>query len=63
MKADPQLGPMIQAGFDYHLGGRWYANMDVKQVFLPTQVSRVGPVGATVKLDMVMVGAGLGYRF
>ena len=63
MKADPQLGPMIQAGFDYHLGGRWYANMDVKQVFLPTQVSRVGPVGATVRLDMLMVGAGLGYRF
>ena len=63
MKADPQVGPVIQAGFDYHLGGRWYANVEVKQIFLPTQVSHIGPVGARVKLDMLIVGAGLGYRF
>lgn len=63
MKADPQVGPVIQAGFDYHLGGNWYANVEVKQIFLPTQVSRIGPVGARVKLDMLIVGAGLGYRF
>ena len=63
MKADPQVGPMIQAGVDYHLGGRWYANLEVKQIFLPTQVSRIGGGSATVKLDMLIVGAGLGYRF
>lgn len=63
MKADPQVGPVIQAGFDYHLGGRWYANAEIKQIFLPTQVFRIGPVGARAKLDMLIVGAGLGYRF
>ncbi|RVU21955.1 hypothetical protein EOE48_01100 [Methylobacterium oryzihabitans] len=63
MKADPQVGPMLQAGFDYHLGGRWYANMEIKRFFLPTLVSRIGPGSATVALDMVIVGAGLGYRF
>lgn len=63
MRADPQLGPVIQAGFDYHLGGRWYANAEIKRIFLPTQVSRIGPIGARVKLDLVIVGAGLGYRF
>ncbi|MEH3145466.1 MAG: outer membrane beta-barrel protein [Methylobacterium frigidaeris] len=63
MKASPQVGPMVQAGFDYHLGGRWYANFEIKHFFLPTQVSRVGPGSATVKLDMLIVGAGLGYRF
>lgn len=63
MKADPQLGPMLQAGLDYHLGGRWYANLEFKQIFLPPLVSRIGPGSATVKLDMMIVGAGLGYRF
>lgn len=63
MKADPQLGPMLQAGIDYHLGGRWYANLEVKQIFLPPLVSRIGSGSATVKLDMLIVGAGLGYRF
>lgn len=63
MKADPQLGPMLQVGFDYHLGGAWYANMELKKIFLPPQVSQIGPGSATVRLDMLIVGAGLGHRF
>ncbi|MDV2986209.1 UNVERIFIED_CONTAM: OmpW family outer membrane protein [Methylobacteriaceae bacterium AG10] len=63
MKADPQLGPMLQAGFDYHLVGEWYANMEIKKIFLPPQVSRIGPGSATVRLDMLIIGAGIGYRF
>lgn len=63
MKTDPQLGPMLQAGFDYHLVGDWYANMEIKKIFLPPQVSRIGPGSATVRLDMLIVGAGIGYRF
>ena len=63
MKADPQLGPMLQAGFDYHLVGNWYANMEIKKIFLPPQVSRIGAGSTTVRLDMLIVGAGIGYRF
>lgn len=63
MKADPQLGPLLQAGFDYHLGGDWYANMEIKKIFLPPQVSRIGSGTTTVRLDMLIVGAGIGYRF
>lgn len=63
MKADPQLGPMLQAGFDYHLGGAWFANMEIKKIFLPPLVSRIGAGSATVRLDMLIIGAGLGYRF
>ncbi len=63
MKADPQLGPMLQAGFDYHLAGNWYANMEIKKIFLPPQVSRIGAGTATVRLDLLIVGAGIGYRF
>ncbi|ARO55544.1 putative outer membrane protein, OmpW family [Methylorubrum extorquens] len=63
MKADPQLGPMLQAGFDYHLGGNWYANMEIKKIFLPPQVSRIGSGTTTVRLDMLIIGAGIGYRF
>ena len=63
MKADPQLGPMLQAGFDYHLVGNWYANMEIKKIFLPAQVSRIGAGSTTVRLDMLIIGAGVGYRF
>jgi len=63
MEADPQLGPMLQAGFDCHLGGDWYANMEIKKIFLPPQVSRIGTGSATVRLDMLIIGAGIGYRF
>ncbi|BAU90189.1 OmpW family protein [Methylorubrum populi] len=63
MKADPQLGPMLQAGFDYHLVGDWYANLEIKKIFLPPQVSRIGSGSATVRLDMLIIGAGIGYRF
>lgn len=63
MKADPQLGPMLQAGFDYHLDGNWYANLEIKKIFLPPQVSRIGTGTTTVRLDMLIVGAGIGYRF
>ncbi|KQQ12016.1 hypothetical protein ASF53_15230 [Methylobacterium sp. Leaf123] len=63
MKAHPQLGPMLQAGFDYHLGGDWYANMEIKKIFLPPQVARIGAGSATVRFDMLIIGAGIGYRF
>ena len=60
------FGEALQAGADIHLSGRWYANIDVKKVFLHTDVSwgtALGHVSAKVDLDPWIVGAGIGYRF
>ncbi len=58
------VGPTIQAGFDYSIGGPWFANFDVKQVFLNTQ-ARIndGTIVAKTALNPTIIGAGIGYRF
>jgi outer membrane protein len=37
--------------------------MEIKKIFLPPQVSRIGSGTTTVRLDMLIIGAGIGYRF
>ena len=60
------VGPAIQAGIDYNFSGHWFANLDVKQIFLNTD-AHVDALGTTVKahtaLDPLVVGMGIGYRF
>ena len=56
-------GGALQVGFDYALDKNWSLNFDVKKVYMDTDV-RVG--GATIgklKLDPLLVGVGVGYRF
>jgi len=61
---DDGFGAALQIGADYHLSGRWYANLDVKQLFLNTTAKiNGGAVRAKVDLDPTMIGAGVGYRF
>ncbi len=58
------VGPALQAGVDISLGGRWYANIDAKQIFLNTE-ARIdgGAIKAKTSLSPTVVGAGIGYRF
>jgi outer membrane protein len=60
------VGAAIQAGFDYNFSGHWFANFDVKQIFLHSNAS-VDALGTTVKastwLNPLVIGAGIGYRF
>jgi len=62
-------GFALQAGLDYQLGGGWYANVDVKKIWLDTEVSWKDPVGAgttinsKVDIDPLIISAGVGYRF
>ena len=58
------VGAAIQAGVDYNISGHWFANFDVKQIFLSTK-ARIngGAVIAKTNLDPLVVGAGIGYRF
>lgn len=61
---DDGFGAALQIGADYHLTGRWYANFDVKQLFLNTTAKiDGGAVRANVDLNPLLVGAGIGYRF
>jgi outer membrane protein len=36
MSVNNSWGPAIQAGVDYNFSGHWFANFDVKQIFLNT---------------------------
>lgn len=58
------VGPAVEAGFDYHVSGRWHANFAFKQSFASTRVSidHVSIVAKTT-LDPIVVGAGIGDRF
>ena len=53
-------GPALQLGFDYALDKNWSLNFDVKKVYIDTTVS--SGVGK-FKVDPVLVGLGVGYRF
>ena len=58
------VGAAIQAGFDYNISGPWFANFDVKQIFLDVN-ARIngGAIVAKTALNPTIVGAGIGYRF
>jgi outer membrane protein len=59
------FGFALQAGIDYAIAGPWSLNIDVKKLWLSTDVkANVGvPVKADVDLNPWIFGVGLGYRF
>ena len=58
------VGPALQVGFDYNVSGHWFANFDVKQIFLTTTAHlNHGAIHAKTALDPLVIGAGIGYRF
>ncbi|WP_280190200.1 OmpW/AlkL family protein [Delftia sp. PS-11] len=57
------FGGALQVGFDYALDKNWSLNFDVKKVFIETDVSAAGTKVGTFKVNPVLVGVGLGYRF
>lgn len=54
------VGLALQAGVDYALDKNWVLNLDVKKVQMDTTVS--GGVGK-FKVNPLLVGVGVGYRF
>lgn len=66
VKYDDGFGYAFQAGFDYAISGPWSLNVDVKKIFLNTDVSvntGAGTVKADADLDPWLFGIGIGYRF
>lgn len=57
------FGPAMQIGFDYALDKNWSINFDVKKVYMKTDVSLAGEKIGTFKVNPVLVGVGVGYRF
>lgn len=57
------FGPALQVGVDIPLSSNLYLNVDVKKVFIKTDVSAGGTKVGQFKADPLLVGVGLGWRF
>jgi outer membrane protein len=57
------VGGALQLGVDIPLQKGLYLNLDVKKVFIKTEVSAAGAALGTLKVDPVLLGVGLGWRF
>ena len=61
--SDKSIGGALQAGVDIPLTKQVSLNIDVKKVYLKTHVYVGGSDVGTLKLDPVLFGMGIGYRF
>lgn len=59
------IGGALQAGFDYKLNQNWYLNVDVKKVWISSDVTlkATGAKVSSVGVDPILFGIGVGYRF
>ncbi|RYF08625.1 MAG: OmpW family protein [Comamonadaceae bacterium] len=57
------FGGALQAGVDFPITKNLYLNVDVKKVYIKTDVSVAGVKAGSFKVDPVLFGIGLGYRF
>lgn len=60
-----EFGYAFQAGVDYAIDDKWSLNLDVKKVFVDTDISaNNGSVNAKdTALDPWVIGVGFGYTF
>ena len=57
------IGAALQAGVDFRIDGKWSVNLDVKKVQIRSDVDINGAHASRVKIDPVLLGVGVGYRF
>lgn len=63
---DDSFGGALQAGFDYQLDRHWSLNLDVRKIWISTDVSLTAgaaTIAADVDINPVIVTVGTGYRF
>ncbi|MBE2231031.1 MAG: OmpW family protein [Chitinophagaceae bacterium] len=61
-----KLGFSTQAGFDYQLNDKWFLNVDLKKIFVKTDVTIKGSVPVVledVKVNPFIIGLGAGFKF
>ena len=56
-------GGALQAGVDIPLDKNWSINFDLKKVYIKTRVYTPSGSAGTLKLDPLLAGVGIGYRF
>jgi outer membrane protein len=56
-------GFAVQAGVDYKLDKNWSLNLDIKKVQIRSDLNLNGTTVSKLKLDPVLIGVGVGYRF
>jgi outer membrane protein len=56
-------GPALQVGLDIPLSRNLSLNVDLKKVYIRTDVSNAGAKIGTFKVDPLLFGVGLGWRF
>jgi outer membrane protein len=57
------IGLALQAGADWKIDRNWSLNFDVKKLQLRSDVMVAGVKVSKVKVDPVLIGVGVGYRF
>jgi outer membrane protein len=57
------FGAALQVGVDIPLSGNMYLNFDLKKVYIGTDVSLNGAKLGAFKVDPVLFGMGVGWRF
>lgn len=57
------FGFALQAGVDYKIDKNWSLNLDVKKVQIRSDVYLNGGKVSAIKIDPLLVGFGVGYRF
>ena len=57
------FGAALQVGVDIPLSGNMYLNFDLKKVYIGTDVSINGVNQGSFKIDPVLFGMGVGWRF
>lgn len=62
---DSSVGPALQAGVDYRLNDHWALNLDVRRIWINTDVTISGAIDATdeVDIDPWVVSTAIAYRF
>lgn len=57
------VGLALQAGVDFKLDKNWSLNLDVKKVQIRSDVNTATGQLSAVKIDPLLIGVGVGYRF
>ena len=57
------FGPALQVGVDIPVAKNMYLNFDVKKAYISTDVAAGGNKIGTFKVNPMLVGVGLGWRF
>ncbi len=57
------FGAALQVGVDFPIGNGMVLNVDLKKALIKTDVSAAGATVGTFKVDPLLLGVGLGWRF